>query len=101
MRLERWSNEDPIALAQRILQVADYEATLWFALMGPARLPAEVTERLNHEVNAALETPELRTLLADQGLVAAPGSPQALADRVRSDIAKWREVVPNAGISAE
>lgn len=81
--------------------VDGYEATIWFALVGPAKLPVAAAERLNREVARALDTPELRNLLAQQGLVAEPGPPQALTERIRSDIAKWREVIPNAGITAE
>ena len=81
--------------------VPGYEATLWFALMGPARFPAAAAGRLNREIADILEAPDMKMLLADQGLIPAAGPPQALAEQIRSDIAKWREVIPNSGITAE
>jgi tripartite-type tricarboxylate transporter receptor subunit TctC len=81
--------------------VPGYEATLWFALMGPARFPTGAASRLNREIADVLKSAQIKELLAQQGLIAQAGPPEALADQIRSDIAKWREVIPNAGITAE
>jgi tripartite-type tricarboxylate transporter receptor subunit TctC len=81
--------------------VRGYEATLWFALVAPAKLPAAMTARLNREVTEILNTAEMKDTLAQQGFVGEPGPPEALADQIRADIAKWREVIPKAGISAQ
>jgi tripartite-type tricarboxylate transporter receptor subunit TctC len=81
--------------------VPGYEAVLWFALVGPAGLPAGIAERLNREVIDVVNSPEMKATLEQQGFVGEAGPPQALADQVRRDIAKWREVIPKAGIKGE
>jgi len=48
-----------------------------------------------------LDAADVKELLAQQGLVAEAGSPEALTAQVRGDIAKWREVIARAGITAE
>jgi tripartite-type tricarboxylate transporter receptor subunit TctC len=81
--------------------VPGYEATLWFALVAPAKLPANLTARLNREAVAILGTPEMKDLLAQQGFIGQPGPPEALTAQIRADIAKWKEVIPKAGIKLE
>jgi tripartite-type tricarboxylate transporter receptor subunit TctC len=81
--------------------VPGYEAILWFALMGPARFPPAAASRLNREIADILKTADMKELLAQQGLIARAGPAEALTDQIRSDIAKWRDVIPNAGITAE
>jgi tripartite-type tricarboxylate transporter receptor subunit TctC len=81
--------------------VAGYDATLWFALVAPAKFPAGLAARLNHEIAVVLEAPDMKELMAQQGLLAEAGPPEALTAQVRSDIAKWREVIAKAGITAE
>jgi tripartite-type tricarboxylate transporter receptor subunit TctC len=81
--------------------VPGYDATLWFALVAPARFPASLAGRLNHEVAEVLNAADMKDLLAQQGLVAEAGPPEILTEQIRSDIAKWREVISRAGITAE
>jgi tripartite-type tricarboxylate transporter receptor subunit TctC len=81
--------------------VPGYDATLWFALVAPAKYPASLAARLNHEIAEVLDAADMKELLAQQGLVAEAGPPELLTAQVRGDIAKWREVVARAGITAE
>jgi tripartite-type tricarboxylate transporter receptor subunit TctC len=81
--------------------LAGYEATLWVAIVAPAGTPPAIVTRLNREINAALGAPHVKESMARQGLETEPGSPEALAGRIRSDIDKWRTVISQAGIKAE
>jgi tripartite-type tricarboxylate transporter receptor subunit TctC len=81
--------------------VPGYDATLWFALVAPARFPASLAGRLNHEIAEILDAADMKDLLTQQGLVAEAGPPEVLTEQIRSDIAKWREVIAKAGITAE
>jgi tripartite-type tricarboxylate transporter receptor subunit TctC len=81
--------------------VPGYEATLWFALVAPAKFPPGLAGRLNHEIAEALDAADMKELLAQQGLVAEAGPPDLLTAQVRGDIAKWRDVIARAGITAE
>jgi tripartite-type tricarboxylate transporter receptor subunit TctC len=81
--------------------VPDFDASSWVSIFAPARTPRPVVERLNRELNAVLADPAVVEKLAGLGIVATPGTPEALAERVRSDLAKYGKVVKDAGIKAE
>jgi tripartite-type tricarboxylate transporter receptor subunit TctC len=81
--------------------VPDFEVTSWVALFAPAKTPRAVIDKLNRELNAALMDPVVTERLANLGIVAAPGTPEALAERMRRDLAKYGKVVKDAGIKAE
>src|SRR5205085_7713869 len=63
--------------------VRGYEATLWFALVGPAGLPAGLLAKLNQAAVDILNSAEMKETLAQQGLVPDPGPPDALAAQIR------------------
>ena len=75
-----------------------YEAVLWQALAAPAGTPTPVIAKLNREMTAILAEPATIAALDKQGVEAEPGTPEALAARIRADIDKWRGVVAKAGI---
>jgi len=89
--------EVPTALEQGV----DVDATVWFAVVGPAGLPAPVVERLNKEINAILATPEARAKLAQYGANPIGGSAQQLAQLMATDSAKWKKVIATAGITLD
>jgi tripartite-type tricarboxylate transporter receptor subunit TctC len=68
--------------------------------VAPAGTPPAIVARLNREVTQALDEPEVRAAFAQQGVDPEPGSPEALAQRIRADAAKWRDVITSAGITA-
>jgi tripartite-type tricarboxylate transporter receptor subunit TctC len=75
-----------------------YECVLWQAIVAPAATSPAIVARLNREVTAILNEPDVRAALAKQGVEAEPGSPEALGTRIRDDVRKWREVITSAGI---
>jgi tripartite-type tricarboxylate transporter receptor subunit TctC len=81
--------------------IADYEASLWLAVVAPANTPPAIVTRLNREMVDVLNTAQVKSGLAAQGLEVEPGPPDALATRIRADIDKWRKVITEAGIRAE
>jgi len=81
--------------------VPGYEATLWFALMAPASVPTAIASRLNREAVEILNSADMRETLAQQGFIPEPGTPEALTEQIRRDIAKWKDVIPKAGITPE
>jgi len=89
--------EVPTAIEQGI----DVDATVWFAVVGPAGLPAPVVERLNKEINAILATPEARAKLAQYGANPIGGSAQQLAHLMATDSTKWKKLIATAGITLD
>ena len=81
--------------------VPDFEASSWVAVLAPAKTPRPVIDRLNRELNAVLADPAIVERLATLGIVATPGTPEALSERMRADLAKYGQVVKAAGIKAE
>lgn len=78
-----------------------YELIAWFALFAPAATPKDVIARLNAAVQRSAEAREVRERFAPIGLELAPGTPEQLAARVRTEAAKWTRAMAEAGIEAE
>ena len=78
-----------------------FDIDTWFGLFGPARLPAETTQRLNRAFVDALATPELKARLS--GLMAEPiaGTPEQFGEFVRRELAKYEAVVKASGARVE
>jgi tripartite-type tricarboxylate transporter receptor subunit TctC len=81
--------------------VADFVAASWVAILAPPKTPRAVIQKLNRELNTALADPVVVEKLAGLGIVPAPGSPEALSERMRADLAKYGAVVREAKIRAE
>ena len=74
-----------------------YEAIGWFGVLAPAGTPAPLVGRLNSGFVRALNLPEVRQLLTDQGMEAVGDSPAQFAETIRRDLAKWAQVVRDSG----
>jgi tripartite-type tricarboxylate transporter receptor subunit TctC len=81
--------------------LAGFDIHTWFGLLGPARLPADVTGKLNRAFVEALASPELKARLAT--LMAEPigGTPEAFAAFVKAENAKYEKVVKASGAKVE
>ena len=77
--------------------VKGYDASFWFALLAPARTPQPVVMRLNAILRETLADADLMQPLQAQGLNPAPSAPHELAERMRTDYAKWRKVIEGEG----
>jgi tripartite-type tricarboxylate transporter receptor subunit TctC len=78
-----------------------YEASQWYGLGVPKNTPAEIVDKLNKEVNAALADPKMKARLADLGGVALLGSPAEFGKLIAEETEKWAKVVKFAGIKAD
>jgi len=77
------------------------QSTVWFAVVGPRKLPVPIVQRLNKEINAILATPEARAKLAQFGGSPLGGTPEQLARLMTNDAAKWQKVIEDARITLE
>jgi tripartite-type tricarboxylate transporter receptor subunit TctC len=78
-----------------------FEARGWYGIVAPKATPAEIVEKLNKEVNAALADPNMEKRLTDLGAAVFAGSPADFGKFIADEIDKWRKVVRFAGIKAE
>ena len=78
-----------------------YSFTAWFALLAPAATPSEITGRISAEIARALKSPQMSERLAAVGADPVASTPNELAAFLKTEIAKWAQVVKAAGIRAE
>jgi tripartite-type tricarboxylate transporter receptor subunit TctC len=81
--------------------VPGYESSTWYGIGAPKSTPAEIIDRLNVEINAALADPTLKTRMADLGGTAIGGSPADFRELIAEDTEKWGKVVRFASIKPE
>jgi len=78
-----------------------FEVTSWYAIFGPAGMPAEVTGKLSAEIAKAVNETDLRDRLKGLGTTPIGSTPEALAAHVRAELERWTRVVKAAGIKPE
>ena len=81
--------------------VTDFEASSWVGLLAPAKTPRAIVARLNTELTAVLNDPEVKERLNGMGITAAPGTAESFGAELSRDLAKYGPVVKAAGIKAE
>jgi tripartite-type tricarboxylate transporter receptor subunit TctC len=80
---------------------AGFDVSNWQGMVGPAKLPRALVDKLNADLNAVLKTPQMIDTLAAQGLEAAGGTPEQFAALIKAEVAKYASVIKAAGIKAE
>jgi len=78
--------------------VPGYEASTFSGVGAPRNTPAEIVDKLNKEINAALADPKIRARLAALGGTVLPGSPADFGKLIAEETEKWAKVVKFAGI---
>jgi tripartite-type tricarboxylate transporter receptor subunit TctC len=78
--------------------VPGYEASTWQGLGAPGNTPAEIVDKLNKEINAALSDPKIKARLADLGGTVLGGSPADFARLIADETEKWGKVIRTANI---
>ncbi|WP_257624572.1 Bug family tripartite tricarboxylate transporter substrate binding protein [Variovorax boronicumulans] len=95
----------PVAAIKGLPAIAEtvkgFESVAWFAIVGPAALPADVLHKLNAAVNTTLKRPDLVQRFAATGVELTGGEPKALASFMQAESIKWGKVVQSAGVSLD
>ena len=73
----------------------------WFALLGPAGLPADIVARMNKEMAAVLAKREVREAMNKQGFIPRSSSPAELTAYMKDQLAVWKEALKAAGIEPQ
>ena len=79
----------------------DFEVSVWFGVVAPARTPPAVVDRINAEVNRILLLPDVQSIFRLQGVETIGGSPQQFGLHLQSQMTKWGALVRDAGIRIE
>jgi tripartite-type tricarboxylate transporter receptor subunit TctC len=75
-----------------------YEASQWYGIGAPKNTPAQIIDRLNKEINAALADPKMKARFADLGAAVLAGSPADFGKLIAEETEKWGKVIRAAGI---
>jgi tripartite-type tricarboxylate transporter receptor subunit TctC len=78
-----------------------YEAYSWGGVIGPAKMPVDVVQKLNREINEALKSKDVADRMLAGGTVPMPATPEEFTSLIRSELKKWGEVARSANIRAD
>ena len=81
--------------------LAGYEYTTWYGMLAPAGTPAKILAKVNADVVKLLQAPQVAERFAAAGLDVQPGTPQEFTQYVKSELAKWSQVVRTAGLKVQ
>jgi tripartite-type tricarboxylate transporter receptor subunit TctC len=81
--------------------VPGFNNTSWYGLLAPVGTPLAVVNKINAEMNKALASAEFEKRLLAQGVEPESSTPQAMHEKIKSESARWRKVIKDAGISVE
>lgn len=78
-----------------------FEATTWYGLVGPGKLPAAMAQRMNEDINKVLAMPDVKEKLDQYGAEDGGGTAQQFADFIRSEQLKWGKIIKDAKVTVE
>ncbi|MEO7402827.1 MAG: tripartite tricarboxylate transporter substrate binding protein [Burkholderiales bacterium] len=81
--------------------VANYDATSWYGILGPAGLPREIVVRLGAELAKIVHSTDLKERFATLGIEPVTGTPEEFANYIRAQVVKWSDVAKSAGVELE
>jgi tripartite-type tricarboxylate transporter receptor subunit TctC len=81
--------------------VPGYDTEVWWGLLGPAGMPADLVEKLAHDFVAALNTDQVKARLTKLGALPIGSTPQQFDAKIHADYEKWGPIIKAAGMKAE
>jgi tripartite-type tricarboxylate transporter receptor subunit TctC len=75
--------------------------TTWFSLSGPAKLPADIVQKLNAEITRIVALPDVQARLRRDGFIAQPMSPAAFTKFVDDENKRWKPLIEAAGLAGK
>jgi tripartite-type tricarboxylate transporter receptor subunit TctC len=78
--------------------VPGFSSDFWFGFFVPAGTPPDIVAKLNREIVKVLQLPEVRDRLMAQGDFVIGSTPEAFRDKIRDDVAKYRDIIRKGNI---
>jgi tripartite-type tricarboxylate transporter receptor subunit TctC len=78
-----------------------FESAAWFAIVGPPRTPREIVDKINADVNEAMQEPDIGQRLAQLSAEPIGGTVAATAAYMRAEVERWRKVIKAANVKLE
>ena len=79
----------------------EFEATTWYGLVGPGKLPSAIAKKMNEDVNKVLAMPDVQERLDSYGAEDGGGSTEKFANFIRSETAQWAKVVKEGNVKGD
>ena len=79
----------------------NFEADQWYGVVAPAGTPRDIVLKLNQQINASLNSAELKKRLSTEGAVATPETPEAFGKLIVQEIERWRPVITSGRVKAD
>jgi tripartite-type tricarboxylate transporter receptor subunit TctC len=99
--LKRSPGAPDVPTVAEALNLPDYEVDSWYAMFAPAGTPPTIVARVHKEIVRAVQQPDVRQKLIEQGGDPVGGSPQQLERVVKAELKKWAEVIQAAKIKVD
>lgn len=80
---------------------AGFEATTWYGLVGPGKLPSVIAERMNEDINKVLAMPDVAEKFEQYGAEDGGGSTEKFGSFIQEEARKWAKVVKDAGVKGD
>jgi tripartite-type tricarboxylate transporter receptor subunit TctC len=74
---------------------------LWHGMIGPKGIPEDIVSKLNAELDVVLKSPEVSGRLAEDGVIAVGGTPQAFMATIRAEVERWQAFIKRTGIKLD
>jgi tripartite-type tricarboxylate transporter receptor subunit TctC len=78
-----------------------FDGIQWYGISGPAKVPAEIVNRINAELGKVIAQPDFKQRLAAEAVEPMPMSPEAFGNYIAADIKRWQQVVKERGIQLD
>ena len=81
--------------------VPDFDTSQWFGILGPARTPRAIVDRLNQSIARSSTSPDVKARFAAEGVEVVNSSPEEFAAVIKRELVQWAEVIKAAGIQPQ
>ncbi len=78
-----------------------YRADIWHGLVAARGTPRDIITKMNADINAVLQSPEMQARFTQDDIIGTGGAPQQFGETIRSDMERWRTVVKQANIKID
>ena len=78
-----------------------FEATTWYGLAGPAKMPVAMAKRMNEDVNKVMQMPDVMEKLAASGAQDGGGSTEKFGEFMQAEQVKWSKIIKDGGVKGE
>jgi tripartite-type tricarboxylate transporter receptor subunit TctC len=80
---------------------AGFDATTWYGLVGPGKMPQAMAKRMNEDINRVMQMPDVMEKFEQYGAEDGGGSTERFADFIKTEQVKWAKVIKEAKVTTE